>query len=83
MTPEAQALVELERDARAYLADAMNQPGETYPPIFATYVREGVPSASAKVSVDTAIMAIAFALQDARALSLIEATHGEGAKARG
>lgn len=53
-------------EARSYLADAMREPTESYPPIFATYVEQGVPSASAAVRVDTAITAIAFALMAER-----------------
>ena len=54
-------------EARAYLADAMREPTESYPPAFATYVEQGVPSASAAVLVDTAITAIAFAIMAERA----------------
>jgi hypothetical protein len=53
-------------EARAYLADAMREPSESYPPTFATYVEQGVPSASAAVRVDTAITAIAFAVMAER-----------------
>ena len=60
-------LKSVEAEARAYLADAMRQPGERYPPIFATYVAEGIPSALSGVQVDTAITAIAFAIMAERA----------------
>ncbi|CAM3285700.1 MULTISPECIES: hypothetical protein [Sphingomonas] len=53
-------------EARGYLAGAMREPTESYPPVFATYVEQGVPSASASVRVDTAITAIAFALMAER-----------------
>lgn len=56
-------------EAAGFLADAMNEPHESYPPIFATYVREGVPTGSS-VSVDTALTAIAFALMDRDAPAL-------------
>jgi hypothetical protein len=54
-------------EARAYLPDAMREPTESYPPVFATYVVQGVPSASASVLVDTALTAIAFAIMAERA----------------
>ncbi len=70
-------LAAIEAEARAYLADAMREPGESYPPIFATYVAEGVPSASAKVLVDTAITAIAFAIMAERAAPAPDRLQGE------
>lgn len=67
MTKEQIAAFErVEQEAREYLADAMRQPGEHYPPIFATYVEQGVSTASASVSVETAITAVCFALMSER-----------------
>lgn len=54
-------------EARAYLADAMREPTESYPPVFAKFVEQGVPSGSAEVRVDTALIAIAFAIMGERA----------------
>lgn len=65
-------ILAIEAEARAYLADAMREPHERYPPIFATYVAEGVPSGTAGVKVDTAITAIAFAIMAERASPLTQ-----------
>jgi hypothetical protein len=71
----SEELKAIEAEARAYLADAMREPSESYPAIFATYVAEGVPSGTAGVLVDTAITAIAFAIMGERA-RLLERREG-------